>query len=254
LFIVVNGELPAQAICLLHCRLFTGRSPDCYLSFVISSNARDTLNGPVVVIGSKPEISYCCCGLFVDGVFVFFFNAWDTLNGPLLSFVNTLLYRQCRRLLLLVALLAAVPVFTCCRSYRQFFFVFVGTQPIDSSLERHTFNSSVPIRHTDLLLGQSETRIVFVSSMTHTAFFISPYQSYRHVPSIGMQPIPSQACSRNLDRSPATILFVIRHTDPWLSVTRCHVTSFDVASALSHSSPGIISSKCWMMTLKRPAY
>jgi len=40
-------------------------------------NARDTLNGPLVVVG----------GLFIDEVFVFFFNARDTLNGPLLSFV-----------------------------------------------------------------------------------------------------------------------------------------------------------------------
>jgi len=35
---------------LLYRRLFTGRLPDCHLFFVISSNARDTLNGPVVAV------------------------------------------------------------------------------------------------------------------------------------------------------------------------------------------------------------
>jgi len=63
---------------LLCRRLFTGRSSDCCLSFVISSNARDTLNGPVVVV------------------------ACSQTGSSSSSFVNALLCRRCRCPLLLL--------------------------------------------------------------------------------------------------------------------------------------------------------
>jgi len=61
---------------LLCRRLFTGRSPDCCLSFVISSNAWGTLNGPVVVVAclqtrhSSSSLVHSLTHFFIDGVAV----------------------------------------------------------------------------------------------------------------------------------------------------------------------------------------
>jgi len=194
----------------------------------------------------------CCCGLFIDEVFVFFyftsmpgthstglfllgnpvhshgslfhddssrlllivnrhstavsvFTSLERSHRSSSSFVNTLLYRRCRRPLLwqLVSILST-PIASLSldptygfQSTHDFFFLVnshrsnrrpllrfhrvdttrsIGTQPIPS------LSPSASIRRTRLLLSSERTHVHFVF--------------------IGMQPIPSQARSQNLESSP----------------------------------------------------